>query len=86
MIKLISRLAFRLILVSMLVGAPGAFNPSTFADEGMVLEAGSYSCPTVTGCGNWGCHSNGQGGKDCVLYNLQGSTHCTGSRECDLNP
>jgi hypothetical protein len=43
---------------------------------------GAYTCPTVAGCGNWGCYANSQGVQTCALYNLEGSTHCTGTRTC----
>lgn len=89
MIGLNRRRVFFLILASMLVSVLGAFNPSTFADEGTVLESGgSYSCPAPAGCGNWGCHAKSVSDSTqvCHLYNLAGSTGCTGTRTCDAAP
>lgn len=72
------------LLVSILAVMLGGFN---FPNRTAQADPGAgYSCPAPSGCGNFGCNANGQGVQKCSLYNLEGSTTCSGSIDCEKTP
>jgi hypothetical protein len=84
MTKLINRHARLFLLASIVFAMVGAFTFSNRTVRGE--EGGVWTCKEPTGCGNFGCYRNNAGVMVCTLYNLQGSTHCSGTVNCDPPP
>ena len=84
MTKLINRHARLFLLASIVFAMVGAFTFSNQIARGE--EEAKWTCKEPAGCGNFGCYRNNSNVMVCALYNMEGSTHCSGTINCDPPP